>query len=346
MIEGFNHFPISGQLSVREFNMAKDTDLLKLVVLLPIYNDWDSAKILIKRINAVFIDESVDLQLLLVDDGSSDPFPESFLDSVLISITRIDVIHLRRNMGHQRAIAIALTHLFESQLCDAVCIMDADGEDRPEDLPPLLDLFAQKECKHVIFAERTRRMEGLVFKILYRCYQALHRILTGHSVRVGNFSVIPYKHLSALVVSSELWNHYAAAVYNLRIPYSLVPTPKDKRMFGRSRMSFISLVIHGLSAISVFGEIVGTRILFAACGINILLVCFLFLVIVLRVFTNLAIPGWATFSSGLLLILFLQISATTASFLFYVLNNRNSSSFVPLRDYSLFIERSVCVYKP
>lgn len=325
--------------------MAKDSKLSKLVVVLPIYNDWDSAKILVKRIDAVFTDEDIDIQILLVDDGSSDPFPEDFLDSDFSSIAKIDLLSLRRNMGHQRTIAIALTHLFKSQLCDAVCIMDADGEDRPEDLRPLLDLFVQKECKHVVFAERTKRMEGLIFKILYRCYQALHKILTGHSVRVGNFSVIPYDHLSALVVSSELWNHYAAAVYNLRIPYSLVPTPKDKRMFGRSKMNFISLVIHGLSAISVFGEIVGTRILFAACGINVLLVFFLLLVFITRIFTNLAIPGWATFSSGLLLVLFLQISATTASFLFYVLNNRNTSSFVPLRDYSLFVKSQACLYK-
>jgi glycosyltransferase involved in cell wall biosynthesis len=326
--------------------MKKDSELFRLVVLLPIYNDWDSVKILIKRIDAVFNEEDIEIRILLADDGSSDPFPENFLDSDLASITKIDVMRLRRNMGHQRAIAIALTHLFKSQVCDAVCIMDADGEDRPEDLRPLFDLFIQKECEHVVFAERTKRMEGLVFKILYRCYQAVHRILTGHSVRVGNFSVIPYDRLSALVVSSELWNHYAAAVYNLRIPYSMVPTPRDKRMFGQSKMNFISLVIHGLSAVSVFGEVVGTRILFAACGINALLVCFFFLVFIMRVFTDLAIPGWATFSSGLLLVLFLQIMATTASFLFYVLNNRNASSFIPLRDYSLFIERSVCVYKP
>jgi len=325
--------------------MKEDSELFKLVVVLPVYDDWDSAKIVVERIDAALSDVSIKLQILLVDDGSSDRFPEDFLGPVS-SITKIDLLSLRRNMGHQRAIAIALTHLFCSERYDAICIMDADGEDRPEDLRSLLDLFWQKGGKHVVFAERRKRMEGLVFKVLYRCYQGLHRILTGHSVRVGNFSIVPYDHLSALVVSSELWNHYAAAVYNLRIPYSLVPTPRGKRIFGRSKMNFISLVIHGLSAISVFGEVVGTRVLFAACGINALLIFFLFLVFILRIFTDLAIPGWATFSSGLLLVLFLLISATTASFLFYVLNNRKTFSFLPLRDYSLYIEKSVCIYKP
>lgn len=318
--------------------MGTNSKPFKLVILMPIYNDWNSANVLVKRINEVFIDKPTELQLLLIDDGSSEPFPEDFLDSDLSSISKIDLLFLRRNLGHQRAIAIALTHIYKSEPCDAVCIMDADGEDRPEDLPPLLDLYFQKHCKRVIFAERIKRREGLVFKILYRCYQALHRTLTGHPIRVGNFSIIPYDHLSALVVSSELWNHYAAAVYNLRIPYSMVPTPRDKRLFGRSKMNFISLVIHGLSSISVFGEVVGTRVLFAACGINTLLILFLLLIFFLRIFTKLTIPGWATFSSGILLVLFLQISATTASFIFYVLNNRNTASFIPLRDYSIYIK--------
>ncbi|MFC1862358.1 glycosyltransferase [Thermodesulfobacteriota bacterium] len=324
--------------------MIKYSKPLKLVIIMPIYNDWESAKILVKRINAVFNNEPTEIQILLVDDGSSEPFQENFLDSDLSSISKIDLLNLRRNMGHQRAIAIALTHLYKSQPCDAVCIMDADGEDRPEDLPTLLNLFFQKGCKHVIFAERTKRMEGLTFKVLYRCYQILNRILTGHSVRVGNFSVIPYEHLSALVVSSELWNHYAATVYNLRIPFSLVPTPRDKRIFGRSKMNFISLVIHGLSAISVFGEIVGTRILFAAFGINALLIFFLLLVFISQLFTKVTIPGLVTFSAGFLLVLFVQISATTASFLFYALTNRNISSFLPLRDYSLYINIIQNVY--
>jgi glycosyltransferase involved in cell wall biosynthesis len=317
---------------------------LKLVIVMPVYNDWDSAKIVINRIDATLKDTFVHSQILLVDDGSSVPFPTDFIKSPLSSVSNIDLLYLRRNIGHQRAIAIALANIFQSHPCDAIVLMDADGEDRPEDILRLLDLFQKKGCRQIVFAERTKRMEGRLFTICYRCYQILHWLLTGHSVRVGNFSIIPFSCLSPMVVSPELWNHYAASVYNLRIPYSLLPAPRDKRILGKSKMNFTSLVIHGLSAISVFGETVGTRVLFAACGINAVLIFILIVVIMIRFSTNLAIPGWATYSSGLLLVVFLQILATAVSFLFFILSNRNMASFLPLRDYSLYIHETQRVF--
>lgn len=316
----------------------------RLFIAIPVYNDWDSAKVLIERIDAAFRNKPVQLSLLLINDGSSIPLPDNFIHTPLSSISNIDLLHLRRNLGHQRSIAIALTYIFKSQSCDAVIVMDGDGEDRPEDTIPLLNQYEERNYNEIIFAKRKKRMEGFLFKLCYRCYQVIHRVLTGHSIRVGNFSIIPFHHLSPLVVSSELWNHYAASVYKLQIPYSMLPIARGKRISGKSKMNFIALVIHGLSAISVFGEIVGTRIFIAACGINIVLISALTVVIMTRVFTSLAIPGWATFSSGLLLILFLQIMTAAASFLFFVLNNRNMASFLPLRDYSLFIHKTQRIF--
>ena len=103
-------------------------------------------------------------------------------------------------------------------------------------------------------------------------------------------------------------------------------------------MNFVSLVIHGLSAISVYSEIVGTRVLFASVGINVFLFFALMFIFSIRFFTDLAIPGWTTYSSGILLIIFLQILATTISFLFFILNGRNVDAFLPIRDHSFFIQ--------
>lgn len=325
--------------------MVSKSGLFKLIIVMPIFNDWDTVKILLEKINQVFTLDNKEIHIFLANDGSTELHPDDLIGSDLSSICSVDIINLKRNMGHQRAIAIALTHIYQSNICDGICIMDADGEDRPEDIPSLIVSFVNNGQNKVIFAKRAKRMEGIVFKFCYRCFQIAHKILTGHSISVGNFSIIPFKSLSALSVSSELWNHYAAAVYNLKIPFTSIPIARSKRISGKSKMNFISLVIHGLSAISVFGDIIGTRILFAACGINVLLILTLVTIFLLRFFTDLAIPGWATFSSGLLLILFLQITATTASFLFYILTNRNISSFIPLRDYSLYIENILNIHK-
>ena len=311
---------------------------LDLVILMPVYNDWEAAGLVIEQIDSVLVDYHVRPVILLIDDGSRIATPAKLVKERLRQVAAIDVLRLRRNLGHQRAIAIGLTYIFEKVPCDAVLVMDADGQDRPEDVPRLIAEFSSTGGDRFIFAERTKRLETPVFKFCYGCYRILHRALTGLGIRVGNFSVIPFQGLSALVVSPELWNHYAAAVFKLRLPLRTVAASRGTRLSGKSTMNFVSLVVHGLSAISVFGEVVGTRTLVCAGGFSVLLMGILFVVVAIRLFTNLAIPGWATYTGGLLVILFVLILATTSSFLFFVLNNRNMASFVPLRDYSLYIE--------
>ena len=78
---------------------------------------------------------------------------------------------------------------------------------------------------------------------------------------MGNFSIIPRPRLASLVVVSEMWNHYAAAAFKSRQPLCTVPTQRAKRLDGKSKMNFVNLVVHGLSAISVYGELVGIRLL-------------------------------------------------------------------------------------
>ena len=316
----------------------------KLVILIPVYNDWPAVITLIEQIENVLSSTGTKVDILLIDDYSTNKIPDTIVGTHISSVSEINIIHLRRNFGHQRAIAIGLTYQFKKQQCDGVIVMDGDGEDNPEDIPNLINHWIKTDQNKVVFAARKKRMEGLSFKFFYRCYQIIHRILTGHSVRIGNFSIIPSKYLSPLVVSSELWNHYAASVYKLRIPFDMIKVKRGKRFSGKSKMNFIDLVIHGLSAISVFGEIVGTRILIFASIINLLLIVTLTIVFLIKFTTDLAIPGWATYTSGLLLVMLIQILSTSASFLFFVLNNRNASSFLPLRDYSLFIKKIKRVY--
>ena len=144
-----------------------------------------------------------------MDDGSSVPRPPGFLAGErLLSIREVEHLRLRRNVGHQRAIAIGLAHVHAQLPCQAVLVMDGDGEDRPSDVSSLLRKLEDCGRGRIVFAERTRRSEGLVFSFFYHLYRSLHRLLTGYAVRVGNFSVVPGHFLEQLAVTSELWSHY------------------------------------------------------------------------------------------------------------------------------------------
>ena len=104
-------------------------------------------------------------------------------------------------------------------------------------------------------------------------------------------------------------------------------------------MSLSSLVSHGLAGIATFHETVATRILIAnGLALAVLLIS-LAAVISVRLFTDRAIPGWATYSVGLIAILLTQIMSVSFSLVFSLLSNRSSAVFVPLRDCATFVDQ-------
>ena len=281
------------------------------------------------------------VEIFLVDDGSVQRHDENDFRGRFSVVRAVQVLRLRRNLGHQRAIAIGLAHIQKSVTCEAVLVMDSDGEDTPQGVVDLLNAFSASQGTKAIFAQRSRRSESFVFRAFYHLYRHLHRALTGIGVRVGNFSILPSGYLNTLVATSELWNHYAASVFRSRLPFTMVPIPRGTRIAGTSTMNFAALVSHGLSAISVFGDVVGVRLLIGSLTGTILAAFGIVLVVFIRLFTHRAIPGWATYATGTLAIIMIQLITIATCFTFFVLSTRTNLGFVPLRDYSLFVEEIV-----
>jgi glycosyltransferase involved in cell wall biosynthesis len=304
-----------------------------LLVVIPVYNDWDSATELLNRLEKELSGAGLEARYLVVDDGSSSPAPPDLTNR----FPRADILELRRNLGHQRAIAVALCWAQAERRESALVVMDGDGEDDPADVPRLVAAFRAEGERKVVFAERRRRSENAVFVAFYHAYRAVHWLLTGQSVRVGNFSVMPRSALDRLVVVPELWNHYAAAVFWSKLPRTSIPTTRATRLAGRSRLSFSALVVHGLSAISVYREIVAVRVLCATMATAALVVAGLVAVVGIRLFTTLAVPGWATFTAGLLLVVLTQVVVISLVLILMMLSGRQASTFLPIRDYAYFI---------
>ena len=319
---------------------------IRVTVLMPLRDDWTSAVELIRRLDGVLGTYPCVLNVLLVDDGSIQPCDPADFQLHLAVVRSIRVLRLRRNLGHQRAISIGIVHASRSIICDAVLVMDADGEDTPEGALQLLRDFSENHHgTNAVFAERSHRTESLVFRLFYKLYKIMHRILTGISVRVGNFSIFPSDYLSTLVVMSELWNHYAAAVFRSGLHFTTTPIPRGHRIAGTSRMNFVSLVTHGMSAISVFGDAVGVRLLIACAAGSVVAALGVLAVVCIRLFTDRAVPGWATYTIGTLIIILVQFITMAASFTFTMLSNRVNLSFVPLRDCELFVLEDREVYR-
>jgi hypothetical protein len=312
---------------------------------MPLRDDWVSATELIRRLDTAISSYPCALDVLIVDDGSLQACSSADFQSNFTAVRTIRRLRLRRTLGHQRAIAVGLAHIEQTTACDAVLVMDADGEDTPSGALELIRSFAREGGTKAIFAERSRRVESVAFRTFYRLYRLVHRILTGVSVRVGNFSILPAIELGTMVTMPELWNHYAAAVFRSRLPFTMVPIPRGYRIAGISTMNFVSLVTHGLSAISVFGDIVGVRLLVGSLVGSFLAAVGILVVAGIRLFTNQAIPGWATYTTGILAVISVQFITIATSFTFFILSSRTNLGFVPVRDYSLFVAEVSDIYQ-
>lgn len=308
----------------------------RLVVVAPVYDDAVAAARLLENLEGAFAGTEVSLRVLLIDDGSPTP-----LAGQLPPGARADVLRLRRNVGHQRAIALAAAYVHDHVPCDAMVVMDADGEDRPADAATLLARCRESSWQKIVFAERTRRSESVLFQVFYRFYQLLHWLLTGVRVRVGNFSVVPASRLGALVTLPALWNHYAAAVFQARLPRELVPTARGTRYSGGSKMNFVSLVVHGLQAISVFVEVVAVRLLFLVCFVSAACAGLLGLALATPALSGIGAPAWMGYALGG--VTFASVCVALGSFgvTLGLLAQRNSLDFIPARDYGYFVE-GVC----
>lgn len=317
----------------------RETSQMNATMLIPIYNDWDSLRILLRELDRELAGE-YRLHLVLIDDASTQLKPDDLMDHGFSVFEYVTCLQLKCNVGHQRAIAIGLSWLVSTRNVDPVIVMDGDGEDKPNDIPRMLRLFEETGGDVAVFAGRTKRSESLVFKLFYRLYRALHWIMVGLPVRIGNFSVLPFSYVQGLTVSNYLWYHYGATVVRTRMPFITLNTARGIRYRGVSKMNFVSLVRHGISAIAVQSEVLSVRMLILACGFTILGLATLGGVIWIRLFTSLAIPGWATTVSGLIVLLLLQMLSLAFTFAMQSVSVHGNDGLIPVRDCSIFV-RSV-----
>ena len=309
----------------------------RTIVLIPLFNDWEAAELLLADLDRALADLSISPEVLFINDGSSLPMPQGFANRQFTALHSVDVLELRRNLGHQRAIAVGLVFVYQSLPSTAVVVMDGDGEDRPGDIPLLADEFYRAGQRSIIFAARAKRLERLSFRALYHLYRVIHLLLTGDQVRVGNFSMVPFESLAKLVVVPEIWNHYAAAAIRSRLAFRSIPISRGRRLVGKSKMNFIALLLHGLSAFFVYGDIVGARLLIAIALALIVEVILVAAGVAVWFTTSPNIVVLAAYVAAILGILLLQAIPVALILVFTVIGSRVNAGFLPLRDCPYFV---------
>ena len=222
---------------------------MKIKILIPVYNDFQSVSKLISKINLVISNIEHEISIILVNDASSEKIELENIN--MDKIESIQIINMRENKGHARCNAAGLKYIFENEEFDYVIPMDGDGEDRPEEIINFIDFLKYDKFKPIV-GERIKRTENLIFKLSYSIHKLITLVFTGQSIKFGNYTCLPKSTVEKMVNEKATWSSFSGSLAKVEKNRSTVSSIRGKRYFGPSKMSFYNLIKHSLSIIAVF----------------------------------------------------------------------------------------------
>ncbi len=272
----------------------------RILVVTPVFEDSNACEKLFSKLVDQFGSQ---LYIVAVEDGSienplnMDHFKTTGANGVLIN--------LRRNYGHQVAIAVGINHANKiMNENDILVVMDSDGEDTPNTIPILLDKLKFQKFE-VAVAARKKRHETFIFKFFYFFYKYLFRVMTGKKILFGNFMALKYSAVQRIVSFRGLPTHLAATILASRLRIGHCPIDRGQRYSGRSKMNLVSLVLHGFKGFMIFVEDVLVRVGIACATIAFCSFLGIMMAIILK-FLGFSTPGWFSVALGILVLMLLQ----------------------------------------
>ena len=222
---------------------------MKIVILIPVFNDFKSASKLIEEIDINISELKAAFSVIVVNDASTE---EKILETKnLNNIKSLKLINMRNNKGHARCIAAGLKHISENEDFDYVIPMDGDGEDRPEEIRNFVEKI-KNNPNNTIVGERVKRSESLVFKVCYFFHKIITFTFTGKFIKFGNYTCLTKKTVKKLIEDKATWSSFSGSLAKNEIDLIKSPSIRGSRYFGPSKMGFINLINHSLAIIAVF----------------------------------------------------------------------------------------------
>ena len=221
----------------------------KIIILIPVYNDWESLKQLINDINEnIKIFNDINFECLIINDASTIQLPDLVKPNKFVSM---EILNMKENTGHARCNAFGIRYIFQNKKFDYLILMDGDGEDRPVEIKSLVDKIKSSPNKSVV-AKRVKRSEGYLFQFLYQAHKLITFFFTGKNVNFGNYCILTKKDVETLHSKASLWSSFSGSVKKHLKDFNNINSIRGLRYFGPSQMSLFKLIIHSLSIIAVF----------------------------------------------------------------------------------------------
>jgi len=225
-------------------------------ILIPVFNDWESLLSLLNNIHTLKINNIAHIKVLIVDDCSTEILNKKI---EFDSFKDIEIIKNSKNIGHGKSIAYGINYISKKNDFDYLIVMDGDGEDRPEEVKELI-LKSIDLPSLTITANRIKRSESAFFKLSYHLHKILTLVLTGYSIKFGNFMCIPKQDLNLIVSNKNLSVSFSGTIAKFIKNKTFIPSMRGVRYYGPTKMSFLKLIRHSLLIMSTFRKEAALRL--------------------------------------------------------------------------------------
>ena len=263
-------------------------------VVLPVLNEEKILHQLIKQISNALDMSRVCWSIVLVNDGSTDTSGQ-IMDDLAHKDTRIHVLHLARNFGHQAAVHAGICFARG----DAVIVMDSDGQDAPDAIPKMIDHWLDGD--DVVYAVRFGRKESLIKRSLFN---AFYRVLSSvASIRIpkdaGNFGLIDRAVVDQIRLLSENDRYFPGLRSWVGYRQKALLVERFARHDDQPRVRLKGLISLAKTALFSFSRVpLHVFYVLAAISACVSAGCIAF-AIFHKIVTGLAIPGWASTTSAI-----------------------------------------------
>ncbi|MCZ6593926.1 MAG: glycosyltransferase family 2 protein [Bacteroidetes bacterium] len=261
-----------------------------LSIVIPIYNEEENIHELWRRLQEVLNSINYDYEIIFVDDGSTDN-SLFLLKEIREKETRVKIISYSRNFSHQ----IAITGGMEYASGEAVIVMDGDLQHPPEILPRLIEKW--EEGYEVVSTIRENANNISLFKkysaaIFYKLLNAMSD--TKIDPNAPDFRLIDRKAVNTLNTMQERARFIRGLVNWIGFKQVFIKFTADKRYAGNTKYSLKKMnkfAFDGITAFSTAPLHIVTGLGITATTIPLIYSIY---AIFLRLFTNIAVPGWTS----------------------------------------------------
>jgi len=261
----------------------------KIIILIPVFNDWDSLKRVMEEINENVKEfKDINFECLVINDASTIDRPKLIKPN---HISTFKIINMKMNKGHARCNAFGIRYVFQNNEFDNLILMDGDGEDRPMEIKNLVNTIVTNPNISVV-AKRVQRSEGPIFQFLYKMHKLITFLFTGKKINFGNYSILTKKDVEKIYSEASLWSSFSGTIKKNIKKLNEINSFRGLRYFSPSKMSLFKLLIHSFSIIAVFKYQVflrSTFMIIALSYLNIYLGNFSILLQILIIIFNLLI---------------------------------------------------------